>query len=332
MNKFVRIAFAFICAFFLVFGCGCSKEKEKTADTARKYKIGVVPKGTTHEFWKSIHAGAIKASQELGLEIVWKGPLREDDREEQVQVVETLISAKVDALVLAPLDDRALVMPVSEAKGQGIPTVIIDSDLQEDYHVSFVATDNYKGGVLAAERIGELTGGTGNLIVLRYQEGSASTNARETGFLDTIKPKYPNIKILSDNQYAGATTESAYRASENLLNRFREVTAFFAPNESSTFGTLRALQDSGRAGKIIFVGFDSSKKLIEALAKKEIQGLVLQNPFKMGYLGVKTAYAFLKGESVEKRIDTGVTVATPENMNNPEIRELLAPDLSKYLD
>jgi ribose transport system substrate-binding protein len=332
MKKSLCFLGVFILIFSLINGCGGSKEKDKASDTGQKYKIGVIPKGTTHEFWKSIHAGAIKASRELGIEIVWKGPLREDDREEQVQVVETLISAKVDALVLAPLDDRALVMPVSEAKVQGIPTVIIDSDLQEGFHVSFVATDNYKGGVLAAERMGELTGGKGKLIVLRYQEGSASTIAREAGFLDTIKSKFSGLEILSDNQYAGATTESAYRASENLLNRFSEVTAFFAPNESSTFGTLRALQDSGRAGKIVFIGFDSSEKLIEALSKGEIQGLVLQNPFKMGYLGVKTAYSYLKGETIEKRIDTGVVVATPENMNNPEIKELLSPDLSQYLN
>ncbi len=323
MNKLL-----WICFLFLVLGCGGSQEKGESLTSAKKYSIAVIPKGTTHEFWKSIHAGAVKASQELGVDIIWKGPLKEDDREEQVQVVETFISAKVDAIVLAPLDDRALILPVRGAKEQGIPTIIIDSNLQGDTHESFIATDNYRGGVLAAERLGELTGGKGKLIVLRYQEGSASTTLREAGFLDTITSKYPDIEIVSDNQYAGATTETAYRASENLLNRFSDIDAYFSPNESSTFGSLRAIQDRGIAGKIVFVGFDSSTKLIEALEKGEIRGLVLQNPFKMGYLGVKTAYAYLNGEQVEKRIDTGVTIATPENMNDPEIRQLLFPDLS----
>ena len=321
---FYDLCFFMIC----VLGCGGSQENEEVPGSEKKYSIAVIPKGTTHEFWKSIHAGAIKAARELDVEIFWKGPLREDDREEQIQVIETFISAKVDAIVLAPLDDRALLLPIREAKERGIPTVIIDSGLQGDYHVSYVATDNYKGGVLAAERLGELTGGKVKLIVLRYQEGSASTTLREAGFLDTIKSKFTDIEILSDNQYAGATTETAYRASENLLNRFTEVDAYFSPNESSTFGSLRAIQDRGIAGKIVFVGFDSSEKLIEALEKGEIQGLVLQNPFKMGYLGVKTAYAHLKGEQVEKYIDTGVTIATPENMNDPEIMQLLFPDLS----
>ncbi len=309
-------------------GCGSTGEKEETSGTDKKITIGVIPKGTTHEFWKSIHAGAVTASKELGVDIVWKGPHKEDDREEQVQVVENFISAKMDAIVLAPLDDRALMMPVRSAKEQGIPTIIIDSDLQGDYHESFIATDNYKGGVLAAEHIGKLTGGTGKLIMLRYQEGSASTTAREAGFMDTITSKFPDIEILSSNQYAGATTETAFRAAENLLSRFDELDAFFAPNDYSAFGVLRAIQARGIAGKIIFVGFDFSEKLVEAMRKGEIQGLVQQNPFKMGYLGVKTAYELLKGEQIEKRIDTGVLLATPENMDDPEIKGLLSPDLS----
>lgn len=317
----------------LVSGCGGSGEKDETPDSTKKLTIAVIPKGTTHEFWKSIHAGANKASQELeNIEIIWKGPLKEDDREEQLQIIETFISSKVSAIVLAPLDDRSLVRPVIEANTQGIPTIVIDSNLQGDAHVSFIATDNYKGGVLGAERIGELMKGRGKLIMMRYQEGSASTTNREQGFLDTIKSKFPGIEILSDNQYAGATTETGYSAAENLLNRFTEVDAVFTPNESSTFGFLRALQDRGAAGKIIFVGFDSSEKLVEALEKRELLGLVLQNPFKMGYLGVRTAAAYLRGQQVEKVIDTGVTIATPENMNDLEIKQLLSPDLSQYLD
>ena len=328
MKKLTGISLGFLVFVMSVFSCEGSKDRGEVPESGKRLSIAVIPKGTTHEFWKSIHAGAVKAEKELDVDIIWKGPLKEDDREEQVQVVETFISAKVDAIVLAPLDDRALILPVRAAKEMGIPTIIIDSGLQGDYHESFVATDNYQGGVLAAERLGELTGGSGELIMLRYQEGSASTTLREAGFLDTIKLKFPDIEIVSDNQYAGATTETAYRASENLLNRFSEVEAFFSPNESSTFGSLRAIQDRGIAGKIIFVGFDSSVKLIEALEKGEIHGLVLQNPFKMGYVGVKTAYAYLKGDQIEKHIDTGVTIATPENMNTPEIQQLLFPDLS----
>ena len=319
---------------FIVLGNGCEKSNREPELPAhdKKITIAVIPKGTIHEFWKSIHAGAVKASLETGVEIIWKGSIREDDREEQIQIVETFISSKVSAIVLAPLDNRALVMPVRQAKNAGIPTVVIDSGLDGDSHVSFVATDNYKGGVLAAERVGELLGGRGKIIILRYQEGSLSNTNREEGFRDTILERFPDIEILSDNQYAGPTTESAYRASENLLNRFSEVDAIFAPNEPVAFGCLRALQSGGLVGKTFLVGFDASEKLNEALEKGEVQGLVLQNPFKMGYLGVITAVNYLRGEPVERRIDTGVTIATPENMDDPEIRNLLYFDPSQYLE
>jgi ribose transport system substrate-binding protein len=284
--------------------------------------------GTTHEFWKAIHAGAKKAAAELGVEIVWKGPLKEDDRNEQVQIVETMLDAGVDALILTPLDDRALMAPVAEAKARGIPTVIFNTALQGDDFIAYVSTDNWRGGVLAAERIGDLMLGRGKLILIRIIEGVEGNRQREEGFLATIRAQFPGIEILSDNQYAGITTETAYQTTENLLARFHEVEAIFTPNESTTFGCLRALQDHGLAGKVVHVGFDSSKKLIEGLAKKELQGLILQDPVRMGYDSVRVAVAHLRGEPHENRIDTGVFLATPENMDRPDIRRLLVPDLS----
>ena len=284
--------------------------------------------GTTHEFWKAIHAGVLSAARETGVDIMWKGPLKEDDREEQIQIVETFIAAGVDAIVLSPLDNRALLRPVREAKNSGIPTIVFNSALDGDFHESFVSTDNYRGGALAAEHLGALMRGRGKLIQVLYQEGVEGTTKREEGFRDTIKSKFPGIEILSDNQYTGVTTESAYRTCENLLNRFNDVDGIFAPNESTTFGCLRALQDRGLAGNVLFIGFDASEKLIEAMEHREIHGLVVQNPFKMGYWGVKNAVLCLRGEPIEKRVDTGVTLATPDNMHDPVIENLLSPDLS----
>lgn len=291
-------------------------------------RIAVIPKGTTHEFWKSIHAGALRAARELGVEVIWKGPQKEDDRAQQITVVEDFISRGVDGIVLAPLDDRALMRPVRDAVREGIPVVIIDSALQGEDFVSYVATDNYQGGVLAARRLGGLLNGKGRIFLIRYQEGSASTVQREAGFLDTVRREFPGLVLLVQDQYAGATTETAYQLAENLLSRFPDVEGVFTPNESSTFGMLRALQEARRAGQVVFVGFDSSPKLIQALRDGHIQGLVLQNPSKMGYLGVKTIVAHLRGEPVERVIDTGVTLATAENMDEPAIRALLEPDLS----
>jgi len=305
---------------------GCSKQTAKSL----RISIAVIPKGTMHEFWKTVHAGAVKASRELDVDVIWKGPIKEDDRDAQIAVVEDFISKGVSGIVLAPLDDAALRAPVANATKTGIPVVIFDSGLQGSDFISFVATDNFKGGQIAGEHLAKLLNGKGSVIMLRYSEGSNSTMLREKGFLDAVS-KHAGLKVISSNQYGGVTPESAYKASENLLSRFKDVDGVFCPNESTTFGMLRALQDGGFAGKIKFVGFDSSQQLIDGLKRGQIQGLVLQNPMKMGYMAVKTLVQSLRGQRVEKRIDTGATLVTPQNMNDPEMKALLKPDLEKWL-
>ena len=321
---------------------GC-KQKNEAEEKSGKIQIAVIPKGTTHSFWKSIHAGAVKAQEELkaggvDIEVIWKGPLKEDDRESQIRVMEDFITRGVTGIVLAPLDDAALRMPVKDAVANDIPVVIIDSGLKSEDYTSFVATDNYIGGKKGGERLAEILGGKGKVIMLRYQEGSASTMNREQGFLDVLKEKYPEIEVVSASQYGGATTESAYTASENLLSPLRKpdgsltIDGIFCPNESTAFAMLRALEDGGFAGKVKYVGFDSSDRLVMGLKNGSIHGLVLQDPINMGYLGVKTVVAHLQGQKVEKLIDTGSAVATPENMDDPKIKNLLEPDFKKWLD
>ncbi len=304
----------------------------------QKYTIAVIPKGTTHEFWKSIHAGAVKAQQELKakgviVEIIWKGPLREDDRDQQIQVVENFVARHVNGIVLAPLDSQALVRPVVTAAAAKVPVVIIDSGLKTDKYASFVATDNFKGGEMAGQELGRLLGGKGKVILLRYAIGSASTEEREGGFLEAIK-KFPDIKILSSDQHAGATRELAYQASQNLLNRFgREVDGIFVPNESITVAMAKALRDIGKAGgKVKLIGFDSGSLSVQDLKNGDVQGLVVQNPVKMSYVGVMTVVDVLNGKTVPKRVDTGVVLVTRENMDQPDVQDLLHPPFKKYLN
>ena len=320
----------------LIFISGCgSNSGELVGDGL---KIVVIPKGTTHEFWKSIHAGAIKAKQELegegqSVKIIWKGPLKEDDRDEQIKVVENFITSGVDGMVLAPLDNKALVRPVETASNAKIPVVIIDSGLESDRYSSFVSTDNYVGGKMGGDYLGKLLGGRGNVLMLRYAVGSASTTNREQGFLHVIKEKYPDIKVLASDQYDGATRELAYTASQNLLSRYNtEVNGIFCPNESVTVSMTKALRDLGKAkGKVKVVGFDTSVQSLRDLEAGDVQGLVVQNPVKMGYLGVKTLVSHLDGDVVEKRIDTGVAMVTKANMSESKLQELLNPPLDKYL-
>ena len=317
------------CAAILSLGCAGLR--------AAPYEIAVVPKGTTHEYWKSIYSGAMRARRELaasGIEVnvIWKGPLREDDRDQQVQVVENFIGRQVSGIVLAPLDDRALVAPVEEAVAANIPVVVIDSALRSSRISSFVATDNREGGRIAARRLGSLLGGKGRAIMLRYAVGSASTEEREEGFLEVMRRDFPGINLVSTDQHAGATRDTAKSAAENLLNRFGgDLDGAFACNESAAAGMLLALRDAGLAGgKVKFVGFDSGEALTEGLKAGDVQGLVVQNPVRMGYLGVKTIVAVLRGEKVAAKIDTGVGLVTPENRSEPEMAQLLHPSLEDY--
>jgi ribose transport system substrate-binding protein len=315
-------------------GCGGDKGATTTGAGTSALTVAVIPKGTSHMFWQSIHAGANRAGKELGVEVIWRGPLREDERDSQISEVEGFISRGVSGIALAPLDEVALVGPVQDAASRKIPVVIFDSGLKGSDYVSVVATDNIEGGRIGGERLVESMKGTGKVVLLRYAEGHDSTGKREEGFLQAMKA-HPTVQVISSNQYVGADVEGAYKKTESILNGYKKpdgslgVDGIFCVNESSSFAAMRVLQDNGWAGKVHFVGFDASPNLIQGLKDGVLDGIVLQDPVRMGYLAVKTLVAHIKGEQVEKRIDTGVHVATRENMEQPGMKELVYPELAK---
>ena len=296
--------------------------------------IAVIPKGTSHVFWQSVHAGARRAGTELGVDIVWRGPLREDERDSQIAEVENAVARRVSGIALAPLDEVALAAPVSAARRAGIPVVIFDSGLKGGDIVSFVATDNDKGGELAGEHLAKTLGGTGKVILMRYAEGHDSTRRREDGFLRGLA-SHAGIEVLSSNQYLGADVEGAYKRAEALLTRYKTadgalgVNGVFVPNESTAFALMRVLQDNGWAGKVTFIGFDASDALLVGLRSGVIEALVVQDPVRMGYLSVVSMVKHLRGEPVEPRIDTGVHLVTRDLLDRPDIKQLVQPDLSK---
>jgi ribose transport system substrate-binding protein len=311
-----------VCAVLIA---GCSKKPNDFPPKPDAQNIAVIPKGTTHVFWKSIEAGARKAGAELGVNILWKGPLKENDRAQQIAIVEQFVSEGVNGIVLAPLDDNALRRPVLGAMEKKIPVVIIDSALKGEVRkdfVSYVGTNNTLGGRLAGEHLAKLLAGKGKVVLLRYMEGSASTTERETGCLEVMKQN-PGIQMLVENRYGGATASEAQTNALNIIDQIREADGIFCSNESLTFGMLLALRQNNLTGKAKFVGFDTSGPLVEGLKKGEIQALVAQNPTKMGYEAVKTMVATLRGETVPENVDSGVALITPENLNTPEIQELL---------
>jgi len=296
-------------------GCGGKK----------KNSIAVIPKGTTHVFWKSVEAGARKAGADLGVEIIWKGPLKENDRGDQIKIVQQFVSEGVAAIALAPLDYEALVQPVRSAMQAGIPVVIYDSALSgkpgTDF-VSYIATNNRKGGQMAGQELLRILGGKGKVVLLRYNVGSASTDERESGFLEVMRSA-PGITMLVDNRYGGATVGEAKNEAMRLIDQLKQADGIFCPNESSTVGMLLALRENNLAGKVKFVGFDATPPLVEALRKGEIQALVAQDPVRMGYEAVKACVEKLRGQTVKAEMPMEPRLITLQNLNDPEIRKLV---------
>ncbi len=312
-------------------GCGDSSGPGETTQgsSEKKLRLAVIPKGTSHEFWKSVHFGAEKAASELGnVEIIWRGPVVESDTGSQIEVVKSMITSQVDGIVLAPNQKGGLVDAVNEAIGEGIPVVIFDSGLDEGPEiVSYVATDNYKGGILAAEEMATAIGEEGNVILLRYIAGSESTEQREQGFLDGLK-KYPNIKVVSSDERGGDNaTASKEKVGQLLQLHGEELKGIFAVCEPNANGTLEALRDAGLNEKVKFIAFDPSDALIEAMQDGSCSGIILQDPVQMGYQSVKTLVAAIGGADAEAFISTGEYVATAENMNDERTQELLKPSI-----
>lgn len=317
---------------FVVAGCS-DRSASDTPQTAKnnrdKLLIAVIPKATSHEFWKSVHAGAVKGQRAAGVEIIWKGPITESDREQQINLVQDFIAQGVDGICLAPLDSQALIPVVREAKRAGVPTLIFDSGLDDTSDIiSFVATDNYHGGQIAGRHLGKLLGGKGRAMVLRYALGSQSSEQREEGCLDVLKKEFPGIEIVSSNEYAGDTADKALVKAQQLLLSFGErLDGVFTPSQHVSTGMLRALEEQGLAGKVKFIGFDPGPELVVALRAGKMHGIVLQDPVRMAELAVTSLANHLRGDKIEPRIATGETLATPENMDEPAIKRLLEPEL-----
>ena len=321
----------------MAWSLGCSATTTQTSVVARKYRIGVIPKGTTHDHWKAVRAGALQAANEFGdTEILWDGPSKEDERSRQQEIVERFASTPtVNGIVLAPCDKTTLVEPVKNALSLNKYIVLIDSDLEtkpeiqnHDHYQGYVATNNKQGGVEAARRVLELIKDkpAARIMMIRYQRGSESTEQREDGFRETILAAKAtrNLELLEPNDEAGATVSSAQPVAERLLQKEQNLDVLFMPNESSTAGALAALEALNKIGQVKLVGFDMSSTLIEGMKAGKIQGLVLQDPFDMGYQSVKRIHDKLTGKprSGDGVFYTGLAMLTRENMEEPKFKNL----------
>ncbi len=315
----VIIAFALVLQFV-----GCSKSPENRGMVKKKtLVIAVVPKGTTQSFWLAVKAGAEDAAKVEGARIIWKGPAKETDVASQKRIIENFINQRVDAIVMAACNEKALVPTVEQADKTGIPVITIDSGVKSNVPKSFIATDNIEGARQAARTLAKLIGEKGEVGLIPFVKGAATSNMREQGFKEEIA-KYKGIKLVSV-LYSNSDIMQGIRATEDMLTAHPKLAGIFAANEGGAVGAARALDMRGLGGKVKLVAFDAAQAEIDALMKGTIQALIVQNPYKMGYEGIKAAVAVIRGEKVPPRIDTGVSVVTMENFHDSEIQHLLYP-------
>ncbi|HUQ94689.1 MAG TPA: substrate-binding domain-containing protein [Bryobacteraceae bacterium] len=296
----------------------------------RKKQIAVVPKGTSHVFWVTVQAGAMAAGEELGVDVLWNGPPTEIEYSRQIQIVDSMVARRVDGLAVAPAERKALLQSIDRAVAAGIPVTIFDSGLDSENYMTFLATNNFEGGQLAARELARLAGGEGEVALLMHMPGSQSTMEREKGFEETLSKEFPRIKIAA-RQFGQSDRSKARAATENFLAANSNLKGIFASSEPSSVGASLAVKARNLQSKVALVAFDSSETLVEDLREGSVKVLVVQDPFKIGFEAVRTLVDKLNGKTPPKHIDLSAKVVRKEDMDKPEYKQLLSPDLSKYI-
>ncbi len=297
----------------------------KPADAGKRLKISFIVKGTANSFWKTMQAGAEAAGKEDNVDVLFDGPNPEGDIPNQISLVETQVTNKVDGLVLAATDANSLIKPVQEAVKKGIPVVMVDSGINDkDTPSCYIATDNVKGGELAADNLAKSIGEKGKVALLSMLKGAASSDQRDEGFLAGLK-KYPNITLVA-TQYTQNKVETAVEQTNNILTANPDLAGIFSTSEANGVGAGNALKQRKLNAKIKLIAFDTSKEEVADLADGTILALMVQDPYQMGYKGVKTVEKAIKKEAIgEKVLDSGLKIVTKANMNDPDILKLLPP-------
>jgi len=307
----------------IVLGLGACERRHRPV-------YALIIKGTAVIHWQTVHAGAVAAAREAGVDIAYNGPAMESDFSRQIAILDDLINRRVDGILLAPSDGVALVPAIRRAKQAGIPLTLIDSGAQTEDFVSFVGTDNYAGGVLAARRLAQILGGHGRIAMIAGIPGGEATIARERGFTNTLTKQFPALGLVAW-QYGMCDRARSLAVTEDILAGHPSLSGIFSSNEAGTIGVSQAVKERELIGKIKIVGFDTSPSLVDDLKSNIIDSLILQDPFQMGYQGLKTLLNYKSGQKFAKEIDFPPVLATRENLSEAKIQKLVNPDIERYV-
>ncbi|MBI2301059.1 MAG: ABC transporter substrate-binding protein [Armatimonadetes bacterium] len=301
---------------------GLDQAAAPNAPATGAIRIAVVPKGVAHQFWTTVKAGAEAAAKEGGAEIAWKGPDVETDVARQKSIIEDFVTQRVSAIVMAACDADALVPTIEQAEAAGIPVITIDSGVKTDVR-SLVAPDNVAGGKIAGETLFKLIGGSGEVALIPFVQGAASSEDREKGFkqaVDAAKDK--GVKLVA-SRYCDSDAGKAKDITADILTAHPKLAGIFAANEPGAIGAANGLAEAHKSGKVKLVAYDGAPPEVKLLREGVIQALILQDPYRMGFLGVQQALKAIKGGTADKRVDTGVTVVTSANVDSAEVQKLL---------
>src|SRR5258707_1017893 len=300
----------------------------QTAPAAEKPTIPIIVKDTTSAFWQIVLAGARKSGQDLNVNVPELGAQSESDINGQISILENAVSGNPAAIVIAPTQFHALGKPIDEA-AKKVKVIGIDSAADSNAFTSFLQTDNVQGGRVAADGLAaaikaKYGKAEGDVALITSIPGVGSLDQRAKGFKEELATKYPGLKLVADKVADGMAT-TGLNITTDLITANPNLRGVFASNLIMGQGAGQAIAENKAADKIKLVAFDSDDKLVGFLKDGTIAALIVQDPYRMGYEGVKTALAASKGEKVEAKVDTGVNLITKENMDTPRSQELLTP-------
>jgi ribose transport system substrate-binding protein len=322
-NKKKKFAFLAACSLMAGLLSGCSSYS--STSTVQQPYVAVICKGSQHEFWKTVEQGAMDAGEELNLKISFDAPEDESQIDVQIDMVEQAIKDNASAILLAPLDTDKLNSVIEKAAKQGIAVLTLDSDVTTNARVATIGTNNQNAGAIAARNAASLMNGKGQVAIIGHVEGAQTAVERTEGFINEIKENYSDSISIVGLDYCNGDREKAKEIALAFITRYPDLTCLYGTNEGAADGIADAVSQMHLEGRITVVGFDSSDDEIAYLEDGAIDGMIVQNPYNMGYLGIRYLYKVLNGVDIEQQIETGATFVNRENLSDEDTQWLLYP-------
>ncbi len=301
---------------------GCTSGEEAASEAEGEQYIAVISKGFQHQFWQAVDAGAEQAAEDFGVTVTFEGPETEAMVDKQVEMVQAALDKNPAALCLAALDTQALIPLLESAQEEGIPVVGFDSGIDSDIPVTTAATDNIAAAALAADKMAEFIGGSGQVAVIVHDQTSRTGIDRRDGFLNQMDAEYPDIEVV-DIQYGAGDQLKSTDLAKAIIEAHPDLKGFFGANEGSIIGVMNAVAETGKEGEIVVIGYDSGKQQTDAIRSGVVAGSITQDPIGIGYKCVEAAVKAINGEELPTEIDTGFHWYDAENIDSDTIQPLL---------